>query len=116
KLPRVRIALPATQSLTRLTGEQIRDWEIKAAADVIAGQGDGTRVLEVQFIKPVEKSYELTLFSEQTVETTPAAASLSPPQPLELARESGTFTLSTEDTVAEVESAPGLRQVNPPAG
>ena len=35
-----------------------------------------------EFIKPVEKSYELTLFSEQAVEATPLSASLAPPQPL----------------------------------
>jgi hypothetical protein len=74
------------------------------------------QLLEVQFIKPLEKQYQLTLFSEQTVETTPATALLTAPQPMEIERESGSFTLQTEDTLAEVESAAGLRQVNAPAG
>ena len=39
-----------------------------------------------------------------------------PPQPLEVERESGSFTLSADDTTVEIDSAPGLRQVNAPAG
>src|SRR5205085_479315 len=70
----------------------------------------------VQFIKPLEKDYQLTLYSEQTVETAPATVSLTAPQPMELERESGSFTVSTEDTLAEIDSANGLRQVNAPAG
>ena len=62
-VPRLTIALPATHALTRIQGEQIRDWQVKP---------DGERqVLTVEFIKPVEKAYAVTLFSEQTVETTP---------------------------------------------
>ena len=58
-VPRLRIALPAGQSLTRLQGEQIRDWNVAA---------DGARsVLSIEFIKPVEKKYELALFSEQAI-------------------------------------------------
>src|SRR5206468_4484584 len=59
---------------------------------------------------------QLTIYSEQTVEATPTTTALNPPQPLELERESGSFTLSTEDTLAEIESAAGLRQVNAAAG
>src|SRR5882672_10154123 len=112
KLPKIVVALPANHALTRLAGEQIRDWEIKPAS---ASQ-TGMQILEVQFIKPLEKQCLLTLFSEQTVEATPGATSLIPPQPIEIERESGSFTIAAEDTVAEVESATGLRQVNAPAG
>jgi hypothetical protein len=108
KLSRVAIALPANHALTRLVGEQIRDWEIKPA--------DGAQRLEVQFVKPIEKEFTLTLYSEETVEAMPSAASLNPPQPLEVERETGSMVLSAEDTLAEVQSATGLRQVNAPSG
>ena len=78
---------------------------------------DGARqLLTVEFIKPVEKQYELTLFSEQTVEATPQTAPLNPPQPLEVEREAGSLTLSAEDTLVEIESLAGLRQVNATGG
>ena len=107
-VPRLTVALPATHALTRIQGEQIRDWQVKP---------DGERQeLTIEFIKPVEKACAVTLFSEQTVETTPLAATLVPPQPLEVERESGSFTLSADDTTVEIDSAPGLRQVNAPSG
>jgi hypothetical protein len=98
------LALPASQALTRLVGEQIRDW--RTAAD-----GD-RQILTIDFIKPIEKSYELTLYSEQAVENAAATSSLNPPQPLEVERESGALTLTAEDTLTEIESLSGLRQVN----
>ncbi|MBI3876148.1 MAG: delta-60 repeat domain-containing protein, partial [Verrucomicrobia bacterium] len=107
-VPRLTIALPVTQALTRIQGEQIRDWGTKVEG--------GRQLLTVEFIKPVEKSYTLALFSEQAVETTPLNAQLAPPQPLEIERESGSFTLSVDDTLVEVESVTGLRQVNAPSG
>ena len=107
-VPRLTIALPATHALTKIQGEQIRDWQVKPEGS--------NQVLTIEFIKPVEKSYAVTLYSEQTVETTPLAATIAPPQPLEIERESGSFTLSADDTTVEIESAPGLRQVNAPAG
>ena len=107
-VPRLTVALPASHALTRIQGEQIRDWQVKP---------DGERqVLTIEFIKPVEKACAVTLFSEQTVETTPLTATLEPPQPLEVERESGSFTLSADDTTVEIDSAPGLRQVNAPSG
>src|ERR1019366_5486210 len=107
-VPRLTVALPATHALTRIQGEQIRDWQVKP---------DGERqVLTIEFIKPVEKAFSVTLFSEQTVETTPLAATLVPPQPLEVERESGSFILIADDTTVEIDSAPGLRQINAPSG
>ncbi len=100
------LALPATQALTRLVGEQIRDWHTTTDGD--------RQTLVIEFIKPVEKNYALTLFSEQAVEGAGANASLNPPQPLEVERESGALTVSAEDTFAEIESLTGLRQVNAP--
>ncbi|HLP75614.1 MAG TPA: hypothetical protein VK327_01740 [Candidatus Paceibacterota bacterium] len=98
------LAIPASQALTRLVGEQIRDWRTTADGD--------RQVLTIEFIKPVEKAYDLTLYSEQPVENASASSSLNPPQPLEVERESGALTLTAEDTVAEIESLTGLRQVN----
>ena len=108
KLPKLTIALPATHALTRLVGEQIRDWSV-------ATDGD-KQILTVEFIKAIEKTYQITVLSEQTVETTPATVSLTPPQPLDAERESGAFTVLAEDMQAEVDSASGLRQVNAAAG
>ena len=57
-LPRLTIAVPTEQALTKLVGNQIRDWQVKP---------DGPRqLLTVEFIKPVEKNYLLTVLSEQT--------------------------------------------------
>lgn len=108
-VPRLAIELPASHTLTRLQGEQIRDWKI------IPGTNN-TALLNVEFIKPVEKSHTLTLYTEQPVEATPQTTTLVPPQPLEVERESGSFTLSADDAQVEIEAAPGLRQVNAPAG
>jgi type II secretory pathway pseudopilin PulG len=109
KAGKLRLALPAAQALTRLAGDQIRDWEIKTEPG-----SNGVQILSVAFIKPLEKEYQLTVFSEQPVEG--ASASLTPPQPLDLEREAGSLTLATEDTQAEIDSALGLRQVNAPSG
>ena len=108
KLAKLTVVLPATHALTRLVGEQIRDWSV-------ATEGD-KQVLTVEFIKPIEKTYQLTVLSEQTVETTPGTVSLAPPQPLDAGRESGSFNVSAEDMQVEIDSATGLRQVNAPAG
>ncbi len=72
-VPRLTVTLPASQALTKLQGEGVRDWQIKPEA--------GQQTLTVEFVKPVEKSYALTLFSEQTVEGAAATAQIAPPQP-----------------------------------
>ena len=105
---RLTLALPAQQALTRLAGEQIRDWQLKPEGD--------RQVLTIEFIKPVEKSYDLTLYTEQAVEGADVRALLNPPQPLEVERESGAFTLSSEDTLVETDSLAGLRRVNAAEG
>ncbi len=103
-VPRLRIALPAGQSLTRLQGEQIRDWKVES---------DGAQsVLSIEFIKPVEKKYELALYSEQPIERMPAAAGITAPQPLDIERESGSFTIAAADTVVDIAGTTGLRRVN----
>ena len=102
------LTLPTAQALTRLEGDQIRDWHT-------ASEGDH-QVLTIEFIKPIENAYDLTLYSEQAVGTSDiaVAASLNPPQPLNVDRESGSLTVSAEDMLVEIDSLTGLRQVNAP--
>ena len=94
------------QALTRLEGDQIRDWHTTAEGD--------RQTLTIEFIKPVENAYDLTLYSEQAVDSAAANSSLNPPQPLNVERESGSLTVSAEDTLVEIASLAGLRQVNAP--
>src|SRR5437773_88586 len=135
-LAKFSVMLPATHALTRVEGPQIRDWEVKviptpdpsregnsatAPGSELPSVGGGAgrsevQLLTVELIKPVEKSYCLKLFSEQAVETTPFTAQLNLPQPQGVDRETGSWTVSAEDTVAETESLSGLRQVNASAG
>ncbi len=100
------LTLPASQALTKLDGEQIRDWHTTVEGD--------RQTLTVEFIKPVENSYDLTIYSEQAVESAAENSALNPPQPLGVERESGSLTISAEDTLVEVASLNGLRQVNAP--
>jgi type II secretory pathway pseudopilin PulG len=126
--PQLTLALPAAQALTKLEGEQIRDWHT-------AIEGD-RQTLTVEFIKPVEKECNLTLYSEEaagrahplTPSLSPSGGEgarragegagmetlLNPPQPLGVERESGSLTVSAEDTLVEVAALNGLRQVNAP--
>jgi prepilin-type processing-associated H-X9-DG protein len=98
------LALPATQSLSRLEGAQIRDWHTTMDGD--------HQMLTIEFIKPVENACDLTLYSEQAVEGAAENSALNPPQPLNVERESGALTVSAEDTLVETAALAGLRQVN----
>ncbi|HEY2329374.1 MAG TPA: hypothetical protein VGI63_06130, partial [Verrucomicrobiae bacterium] len=104
--PQLTLTLPASQVLTKLDGEQIRDWHTTVEG--------GRQTLTVEFIKPVENFYDLTIYSEQAVESAAENFPLNPPQPLGVERESGSLTISAEDTLVEVASLNGLRQVNAP--
>jgi len=106
--PLLTVTLPAAQALTKLQGEGVRDWQVKP--------GGGQQTLTVEFVKPVEKSYALTLLSEQTVESAASAAQIVPPQPQEVERESGSMAVSAEDVLVETETAAGLRQMNATGG
>ncbi len=106
KLTNLTVALPATQAITKLQGEQIRDWRVKTE--------NGRQTLTIDFIKPVEKSTALLLFTEQAIEGT--AAAIVPPQPLETERENGTLSVTAEDVLVETDTATGLRQMNAAAG
>jgi prepilin-type processing-associated H-X9-DG protein len=102
------ISLPAAQALTKLQGEGVRDWQIKPDG--------GQQTLTVELVTPAEKSYTLTLFSEQSTERAADTVQVAPPQPLEIDRESGSLAISAEDVLVETESATGLRQVNAASG
>jgi len=115
-LSRFSVALPAGHALTRVEGEQIRDWQVRVTQDSGPADTGDTQILTVELIKPVEKSYVLRIFSEQTVESTPFAGRLMLPQPQGVEREAGSFTVSAEDTIVETESTAGLHQINAPAG
>ena len=116
KTSKLLIALPPANALTRLVGDQIKDWEIKSPSNTDPAPSNENQILEIQFIKPIDKQYQLTVYSEQAVESTSVPVRLAPPQPLEVERESGGLNLTTEDTLAEVDTADNLRQVNAPSG
>src|SRR5947208_2758676 len=135
-LAKFSVMLPATHALTRVEGPQIRDWEVKViptpdpSRDGNSAAAPGSelppvggsagrsevQILTVELIKSVEKSYCLKLFSEQAVETTPLTVQLNLPQPQAVDRETGSWSVFAEDTVADTESLSGLRQVNASAG
>jgi type II secretory pathway pseudopilin PulG len=130
-LARLVVALPSNHALTRVEGEQIRDWQITRAQAALPtasaaaashpspttdGPAPDAQILTIELIKPVEKSYALKIFSEQTVETTPFAGPLTLPQPQGVDRETGSLNLVAEDTVVETGPLAGLRQINAPAG
>ena len=100
------LALPVVQTLTHLDGSQIRDWHL-------ATDGD-RQILTVEFIKPVENDYVLTLATEQTVEDPNASLTLNPPQSLNAEHESGSLVVSAENTLVNIAPPEGLRQVNAP--
>src|SRR5436190_3853298 len=123
-LAKFSVMLPANHALTRVEGPQIRDWEVKViptpdpSRDGNSAAAPGSelppvggsagrsevQILTVELIKPVEKSYCLKLFSEQAVETTPLTVQLNLPQPQAVDRETGSWSVFAEDTVADTES------------
>jgi len=105
---RLVVTLPAAQALTKLQGEGVRDWQVKTEG--------GQQALTVEFIKPVEKVYTLTLFSEQPVEGGAPTVAIVPPQPQDVERETGALAVAAEDVVVETDATTGLRQVNAAAG
>jgi hypothetical protein len=107
-LLRLEVSLPAGQSLTRLQGEQLRDWQVTPGAD-------GSR-LAIEFIAPIERAIRLTLQTEQPLEGSPIPVAWSVPQPLGVERESGQLTFTAEDMNVEVEGVTELRQVEAVGG
>lgn len=96
------VALPDGQSITKVDGKNIKNWAVNG----------GT--LTIDFVQAVEKTYALTLHSEQPLAQ--AAAGLTPPAPLGVERESGNVQLTAEDVTVETGAVLGLRKVNAAAG
>ena len=108
KLARLAIELPPQQSLTRLTGDQIRDWQVRR---------DGAHeLLEVTFLRPLDKTFTLTLLTERIIEAGATSAVLEVAQPRDAAREVGTLSVSAEDASADLQAPAWLRRVNAPGG
>ena len=103
RVSELQLHLPAEQALTKLEGDQVRDWQIKTEG--------AQQLLTVEFIRPAETAVTLTLTTEQAVTSLPMAVDLVPPAPAGVQRESGAFSLKTEDVVARVETITGMRQV-----
>lgn len=100
------LRLPASQTITKITGQNIRDWRVATAA--------GIQTLTVDFAKPAERSYDLTVLSEETTDA--GSLSITPPQPLGVEREAGTISITAEDVIVETSKIAGLRQINAVAG
>jgi len=105
-VPRLTIQLPVAQSLTRVQGEQIRDCRPKQQPPA-----PHHRIHQAG-----RKSYSLLLYSEQTIDSTPTTASLISPQPLEIEREAGSFTIAADDMLVEIDSAPDCVRSMPRVG
>ena len=104
RLARLKLAFPVDQTLTKLSGDTVRDWQVEP--------GVGQQIVSIELLRPVESTITLTLLTEQPVTSLPSTAALGLPQPLGVQRESGSFHFSVEDVVAHVEETVGVRQVN----
>jgi hypothetical protein len=107
-LSRLAVRIPAHQSLTQVQGEGIRDWQIRT-------EGRG-QILSIEFLKPLEKAYHLTLLTEQAILNLAEGVAIDLPHPQDIERETGRMTLRAEDVVVEADTATGLRQINAEAG
>ncbi|HEV2329453.1 MAG TPA: LamG-like jellyroll fold domain-containing protein [Verrucomicrobiae bacterium] len=100
------LALPAEQTLTHLDGQQIRDWRVSPNGD--------RKTLTIDFLKPLENDYLLTVSTEQSVDGSTGSTTLDPPQPLNVDHESGSLAVSADHTLVDITAPAGLRQVNAP--
>jgi hypothetical protein len=107
-LRQFRVALPTGHTLTKLEAAQVRDWQVNPEA--------GQSVLVLEFLKPVEQTFALTLTTEQPLGSLPADLAFAPPQAIDPQRESGTITVIAEDVDVRIQTIHGLRQVNAPSG
>ncbi len=98
------IRVPTGATLTRLTGDGVRDWSpVKESADP---------VVKVDFIRPLAGRATLVLVTEQAVPQLPGRLALSIPRPQGVQRESGVWTVMREDIDGQVVEAVGVRQIN----
>lgn len=106
-LSKLLLTLPKNQTLNRLKGEWIRDWELRPMEDQ-------SQQLKIEFLRPVEKTYSLTLFTESVVKE--GWIPLESPIPLGVRREAGVLEIEGEQVQLELRSAPHLRQINALSG
>lgn len=109
RLASTRIALPPSHTLTHLHGPHVRQWLASPQPD------DSSTIIDIDFIQPVDAQTTLQLATEQSLPNLPDTATLEPPQPLGVQRETGTLHLATEDLRVRLGTAVGLRQINAPA-
>lgn len=95
------VRLPKDQSITKIEGQNIRDWHVAPAGE--------NQTLTIDFVQPQAKAYTLTIHSEQPVTQT---ANLYPPAPQNVEREGGRIVLTAEDVTVEAGTVQGLRQAN----
>ncbi|MDG2214089.1 MAG: hypothetical protein P8M70_09680, partial [Verrucomicrobiota bacterium] len=101
----VVLRLPASQTLTSVkSGAPVRDRRIETL--------NGQQVLTIDFVKPLEKKYNLTLLTEQLRAVDQATAGLEPPEPKGVQRERGQVNLQAQDMKVEPGNLTGLRRVN----
>ncbi len=105
----VVLTFPVGQTLTSLkTDMPIRDRRIDVAA--------GRQTLTIDFIKPLEKSAQITLLTEQPADANTNSTALLPPQPEGVEREQGQISVQAEDVKVEPIALAGLRQVDTAVG
>lgn len=102
------LLVPADQTVTRLEGDQIRDWGLVEKA--------GRQELRIDLLRGQNQAYRLVVHSEQPLEASESTATLQAPEPQGVSRETGALSISAEDMQVEVRSTAGLRRVNAPAG
>ena len=101
----VVLRFPASQALTSVKS----DAPIRDRREAVQG---GQKVLTIDFIKPLEKKYRLTLLTEQQRAADQATASLEPPEPQGVQRERGQLNLKALDMKVEPGKPAGLSQIN----
>ncbi len=104
RLARLSLLLPAGQTLTRIEGDALRDWQVI--------EDDDPATLNVEFLRPVESTATLTVLTEQAVGELPATVEFTIPQPLGVQRETGVIRLTSEDVVVQLEGLTAVRQIN----
>ena len=95
------VRLPKEQSITKIEGQNIRDWRVTTVEE--------DQTLTIDFVQPQPKAYTLAIHSEQAITQT---ANLFPPEPQGVEREGGRVVITAEDVTVETGTVQGLRQAN----
>lgn len=108
RVGRLQVQIPLGQSVTRVQGDHIRDWNL----DVITSGEFRTNLLTIDFAKPLEKECELTLLTEIGPVGDESDRILRVPLPLGVARETGQLSIGAEETTVAFSESQNLGQVN----